>query len=54
VWQIAEDYSKAQLLLRLPGHTPMPAFRDVMDVGLVTRKARLTRKQVMLFHFILL
>lgn len=25
VWQIAEDYACANLLLRLPGHCPMPA-----------------------------
>ena len=24
VWQIAEDYACADLLLRLPGHCPMP------------------------------
>lgn len=27
VWQIARDYSSAALLLRLPGHVPMPAFQ---------------------------
>jgi hypothetical protein len=40
VWQIASDYSTALLLMRLPGHTPMPAFRDVIDVPLVCRRAR--------------
>jgi hypothetical protein len=27
VWQIAADYASAALLLRLPGHVPMPAFQ---------------------------
>ncbi|KAK3244889.1 hypothetical protein CYMTET_45520, partial [Cymbomonas tetramitiformis] len=45
-WQIAEDYSKAKILLRLPGYCPMPAFRDVMDTPLVVRKAKQTRMQV--------
>lgn len=46
VWQMAEDYSRAFRLLRLPGHVPMPAFRDVIDVPLVVRKARRSRDQV--------
>ncbi|KAK9803166.1 hypothetical protein WJX72_006956 [[Myrmecia] bisecta] len=46
VWQIAEDYAKADMLLRLPGHCPMPAFREVIDVPLVVRHARKTREQV--------
>lgn len=46
IWQIAEDYSKAEMLLRLPGYTPMPAFREVIDVPLVVRKAKKTRSQV--------
>ena len=33
--EIANDYAKADLLLRLPGYTPMPAFRRVEDVPLV-------------------
>lgn len=45
VWQIAEDYSRAELLLRLPGHTPMPAFRDVVDVPLVVRPLRRDRAE---------
>ncbi|KAJ6676064.1 MEVALONATE KINASE/GALACTOKINASE [Salix koriyanagi] len=35
VWQIAEDYSHCEFLIRLPGFCPMPAFRDVIDVPLV-------------------
>jgi hypothetical protein len=27
VWGIATDYAAASLLLRLPGHVPMPAFQ---------------------------
>ena len=46
VWQIAEDYAKADLLLRLPGYCPMPAFREVIDVPLVARKAQKTPAQV--------
>eukprot|EP00958_Prasinococcus_capsulatus_P007434 scaffold695_cov384-Prasinococcus_capsulatus_cf.AAC.15 len=46
VWQIANDYSKAQLLLRLPGYVPMPAFRDVVDVPLVVRTARRSKEEV--------
>lgn len=30
VWQIAMDYASAALLLRLPGHVPMPAFQVCM------------------------
>jgi len=44
--QIAEDYSTARLLLRLPGYSPMPAFGNVVDVPLVTRKARRSRAEV--------
>jgi hypothetical protein len=40
VWQIAQDYSKATLLLRLPGFVPMPAFQAIEDVPLVVRHAR--------------
>eukprot|EP00850_Spirogloea_muscicola_P015687 SM000122S25794 [mRNA] locus=s122:376915:386453:+ [translate_table: standard] len=46
VWQIAEDYSKAALLIRLPGFCPMPAFRDIVDVPLVVREARRSRAEV--------
>eukprot|EP00884_Botryococcus_braunii_P005960 jgi/Botrbrau1/15365/Bobra.0304s0006.1 len=46
VWQIAEDYSKADLLLRLPGYSPMPAFREVRDTALVVRRARKPPAQV--------
>lgn len=44
--QISDDYSQADLLIRLPGYTPMPAFKKVIDVPLVVRKARKTPKQV--------
>ena len=46
VWQIADDYACALRLLRLPGHVPMPAFREVLDVPLVVRHARHTREHV--------
>jgi L-arabinokinase len=46
VWQIAEDYACADLCLRLPGFTPMPAFREVVDVPLVVRHARRPRAAV--------
>ena len=50
VWKIAEDYALATKLLRLPGYCPMPAFREIVDVPLVVRKARKTRDQVSLIH----
>uniref|UniRef100_A0A7C9CUA8 L-arabinokinase n=1 Tax=Opuntia streptacantha TaxID=393608 RepID=A0A7C9CUA8_OPUST len=46
VWQIAEDYSHAEFLIRLPGYCPMPAFRDVIDVPLVVRRLHKSRKEV--------
>eukprot|EP00937_MAST-01D_sp_MAST-1D-sp2_P000043 g43.t1 len=46
VWQIAEDYSLADVCFRLPGFTPMPAFRDVVDLPLVVRRARRGRAEV--------
>ncbi|XP_010535813.1 PREDICTED: L-arabinokinase [Tarenaya hassleriana] len=46
VWQIAEDYSHCEFLIRLPGHCPMPAFHDVIDIPLVVRKFRKTRQEV--------
>ena len=46
VWQIAEDYACADLCLRLPGFTPMPAFREVVDMPLVVRRARRPRADV--------
>ena len=46
IYQIAEDYACADLILRLPGHAPMPAFREVKDVPLVVRHARRSRAQV--------
>ncbi|XP_073000847.1 L-arabinokinase-like isoform X2 [Typha latifolia] len=46
VWQIAEDYSHCELVLRLPGYCPMPAFQDVVDVPLVVRRLRRSRPEV--------
>ncbi|GAQ77636.1 galactokinase [Klebsormidium nitens] len=46
LWQIADDYSQALGLLRLPGYCPMPAFRNVLDVPLVVRPVRRSRQQV--------
>ncbi|WOG85756.1 hypothetical protein DCAR_0104949 [Daucus carota subsp. sativus] len=46
VWQIAEDYSHCEFLIRLPGYCPMPAFRDVIDVPLVVRRLHKPRKEV--------
>ncbi|CAM8967566.1 unnamed protein product [Rhodiola kirilowii] len=46
VWQIAEDYSHCEFLIRLPGYCPMPAFRDVIDVPLVVRRFHKSRKEV--------
>lgn len=49
VWQIAEDYACANVLLRLPGYSPMPAFGEVIDVPLVVRHAQKSKAQVS-FH----
>ncbi|XP_031382671.1 L-arabinokinase-like isoform X2 [Punica granatum] len=46
VWQIAEDYSHCELLIRLPGYCPMPAFRDVIDVPLLVRKVQRSKEEV--------
>ncbi|XP_026458266.1 L-arabinokinase-like [Papaver somniferum] len=46
VWQIAEDYSHCEFLIRLPGYCPMPAFRDVIDVPLVVRRLHKSRTEV--------
>ncbi|KAK9097688.1 hypothetical protein Syun_024733 [Stephania yunnanensis] len=46
VWQIAEDYSHCEFLIRLPGYCPMPAFRDVFDVPLVVRRLHKPRNEV--------
>ncbi|RAL50445.1 hypothetical protein DM860_016912 [Cuscuta australis] len=46
VWQIAEDYSHCEFLIRLPGFCPMPAFRDVIDVPLVVRRLHKSREVV--------
>ncbi|KAK9265993.1 hypothetical protein L1049_012493 [Liquidambar formosana] len=46
IWQIAEDYSHCEFLIRLPGYCPMPAFRDVIDVPLVVRRLHKSRAEV--------
>ncbi|KAL2503418.1 L-arabinokinase [Forsythia ovata] len=46
VWQIAEDYSHSEFLIRLPGYCPMPAFRDTVDVPLVVRRLHKSRAEV--------
>ncbi|CAN4085020.1 unnamed protein product [Withania somnifera] len=46
IWQIAEDYSHCEFVIRLPGYCPMPAFRDVIDVPLVVRRLHKTREKV--------
>ncbi|KAL3534972.1 hypothetical protein ACH5RR_003433 [Cinchona calisaya] len=46
IWQIAEDYSVCEFLIRLPGYCPMPAFRDVVDVPLVVRRLQKSRSEV--------
>ncbi|XVF34169.1 hypothetical protein REPUB_Repub18cG0035300 [Reevesia pubescens] len=46
VWQIAEDYSHCEFLIRLPGYCPMPAFHDVIDVPLVVRRLHKSRNEV--------
>mmetsp|Transcript_13063 Transcript_13063/g.33556 ORF Transcript_13063/g.33556 Transcript_13063/m.33556 type:complete len:407 (+) Transcript_13063:93-1313(+) len=46
VWEIAEDYHNATCLLRLPGYSPMPAFRKVVDIPLVVRKAVRSSQEV--------
>ncbi|KAG8095271.1 hypothetical protein GUJ93_ZPchr0012g21331 [Zizania palustris] len=46
VWQIAEDYSHCDILIRLPGYCPMPAFRDVTDVPLVVRGLHRSKTEV--------
>lgn len=43
---IASDYASCSTLLRLPGHTPMPAFNNPVDVPLVVRLVRTSRAQV--------
>ncbi|KAL8536741.1 hypothetical protein ACS0TY_012064 [Phlomoides rotata] len=46
VWQIAEDYSHCEFLIRLPGYCPMPAFRDAIDVPLVVRRLHKPHEEV--------
>ncbi|XP_011077667.1 L-arabinokinase [Sesamum indicum] len=46
IWQIAEDYSHCDFLIRLPGYCPMPAFSDVVDAPLVVRKLHKSRAEV--------
>ena len=42
----ASDYSKADLLLRLPFSAPMPAFPRQEDVGLLAEPGRKRRKEI--------
>ncbi|KAK4564682.1 hypothetical protein RGQ29_006670 [Quercus rubra] len=44
--QIAEDYSHSEFVIRLPGYSPMPAFRGVIDVPLVVRRLHKSREEV--------
>lgn len=53
VWQIAEDLSRADVLLRLPGHSPMPAFRAVQDIPLIARLPRRSRAEVAHCRFVM-
>ncbi|XP_028781315.1 L-arabinokinase [Neltuma alba] len=46
IWQIAEDYSHCEFLIRLPGYCPMPAFSDVIDVPLVVRRMHKSPEEV--------
>ena len=41
----AECYATARLLLRLPLHAPMSAFRDVRDIALIARRSPLERDE---------
>jgi L-arabinokinase len=43
---IAEDYAAADAILRLPGYTPLPAFRKIVDVPLVVRPVRTPAQEV--------
>ncbi len=44
--EIQEYYRMADVLLRLPMHGPMPAFRAVEDTALIARKARRKARDV--------
>ncbi|CAA0843080.1 L-arabinokinase [Striga hermonthica] len=46
IWQIAEDYSHCNFLIRLPGHCPMPAFRDAVDVPMIVRGLHKSRAEL--------
>ncbi|KAG8373922.1 hypothetical protein BUALT_Bualt11G0075600 [Buddleja alternifolia] len=46
IWQLAEDYSHCEFVIRLPGYCPMPAFRDAVDVPLVVRRVHKSRTEV--------
>ncbi|XP_010256451.1 PREDICTED: L-arabinokinase-like isoform X2 [Nelumbo nucifera] len=46
IWQIAEDYSHCEFVIRLPGYCPMPAFHDVVDVPLVVRRLHKSRSEM--------
>lgn len=51
--QISEDYACATALLRLPGYSPMPAFRrckHVLDMPLVVRRAKKRADEVRKEH----
>jgi hypothetical protein len=43
---IAEYYKKGDMLLRLPFHGPMEAFRRVEDIPLVARKSNREKKEI--------
>ena len=43
---IAEDDACADAILRLPGHTPLPAFQKVVDVPMVVRPVRTPAAEV--------
>lgn len=46
VARIAADYACADLLLRLPFHAPMPAFREVEDIPLLAEPGRPRREEI--------
>ncbi|MFH1726424.1 MAG: hypothetical protein ABII00_17580 [Elusimicrobiota bacterium] len=46
VERYAGAYAEATALLRMPLHGDLPAFRTVIDVGLVVREARSPRREV--------
>ena len=46
--EIKQSQAKADVLLRLPLHGDMPAFRVVEDIPLIARRSNVTRKEI--FH----